>query len=150
MFVYRVEHAREGFGPYNFGDGVKSRMYKEWSEELGESLAIKLLNDLACTLWTNNVPSHQISPYEDKNIKVEFNEYIAQHRGASMWYFGFTSMEQLQKWFDDDDVIRILSRLGFGISIYDAPDHKVYASPHQAIFYRPESELMETKILKKS
>lgn len=89
--------------------------------------------------WKGTLPclSKAIRPglYEDPELRYIYKYFLHNgigDKGHLMFRFGFSSMEQLNKWFYDKRELELMHEAGFVISVYRCKKYLI--GSHQAIF----------------
>lgn len=118
MLIYRFESSA-GFGIY-----AGSSVWRDICD---------LLNQSPCSHSNDSHPStSRFSPHRDMELIYHFN---------SSFYCGFSSIEQLKRWFTLDE-IKTLFKVGAVLKVYDTKEGEVYVSKYQAIFQKDVAECL--------
>lgn len=101
-------------------------------------------------------------PYRDRNFSLDIPQACSDDHpnpryedeldwdcdeDQENWYFGFDSMNQLQKWFYDNYWLQEMHSAGLRISIYEVPKEYLRTSKTQAVFIRDEALHVATRSL---
>lgn len=100
MLFFRIEND-EKIGVYN---GQGREVMELWAEADGRET-------LACC-------AHPC-PWDDSLINL-----FLSNTGGGIWgeyFFGFTSIEQMRRWFYNDDILALLDQSGYHLSVYEFP-----------------------------
>lgn len=116
MIVYRVEHIDSGVGPYvHFLKHVKYDDYYNF-KEIGRCL----FNERYCP----------------QPLELEENPYYTDD-----YFYGFRSLDDLYKWFHNDECNNFLHANKFKIIVYDTKH--VLKSRKQIVFLKNESHIID-------
>lgn len=83
------------------------------------------------------------APYMDPGLSDWWGTSIFDEKPE--YVFGFKSLSQYRKWFNDITFRRELEREGFQLNRYEVPDDWFKASNHQAVFVKDKAKLIETR-----
>lgn len=124
MLVYRIEHITDGYGP----------MCGKGSDEIGH--------------WDENFKDHP-TPLRSNSF-CDFLERIGGYEALEDYYFGMLHIEELRDLVRTNEVIDKLSRLGFGLFIYETKGKFgpcVFSNINQVCFHKESSTLIEIRDL---
>lgn len=116
MIVYRVEHIDSGYGPYYHYYEIATKESFHFRQIAG----VSLFNLDHCP----NPTDLEISDYYNDN-----------------YFYGFRSLEDLYKWFYDDECNNFLHTNKFKIIVYDTKH--VLKSRKQIVFLKNESHVID-------
>lgn len=92
-----------------------------------------------------SIPMYCSDDHPNPVLESELNWLFLDDREE--WYFGFNSMEQLNRWFYDEEWLYEMHSAGFRITVWDVPFEGLYTSRSQAIFIREDADLVATRSL---
>ncbi|UTS52069.1 hypothetical protein [Synechococcus phage BUCT-ZZ01] len=115
MLVYRLEKNREGI--YSSGLIIRLEMYKFYYDDF-----------IYCP-----------EPRHDKKLSWAYAEYF----DSMKHFFGFESIEQLQKWFRIEDHRKIFSFEGVKLVVYEVDLQYVYRGNTQIFFEMDKASKIE-------
>ncbi|QPI17966.1 hypothetical protein POP12_174 [Pectobacterium phage POP12] len=150
MKVYRVEfkasliYENEMFeiskctniGPYGNGSDISCIAYcLDWFQENGL--------DYSCHMYRGSRANHP-APIKDRKLVESFCSFGKAERSILKggYHYGFSSIEQLEKWFDVDDRF-MLQGHGFCVMVYELPDNFAHVGDTQVMFALNESKLVD-------
>ena len=102
--IERRTDERVGKGVYQYGDSFQ--LIFLWRDSVGMRYPKDEVSD----------PSLHPSPEKDGKLKDYWNNLNIREQLNHR--FGFENIEQLRRWFFDDDILNKLKEIGFQISIY--------------------------------
>lgn len=79
------------------------------------------------------------NPVNENNINYVFNKDFTKEGHAMEWFFGFNSKQQLQKWFDKDN-LNLLEKHNVKISTYEVNNNFYLEGKKQVIFKMEKSK----------
>jgi len=131
MKIYRIENA--------YGTGVFQGLYD----------IVAMFKRIHNIKESRNYTKHHPTPCKDNKFHRSLiglqSKYPTRICSYSYHNFGFESMEQLKKWFYDDEILEYMEKYEFFISVYSIrkAGTNVIVGDHQVAFRRERAKLLE-------
>lgn len=76
--------------------------------------------------------THHPTAYQDAGLSAFWGTTGTMER--TEWFFGFTSVDQLFRWVNDEEAWIVLTSLGQRVYIYDVEEHDLLRGNSQCLF----------------
>jgi len=98
------------------------------------------------TPWTSHphMYPHNPSPFDEwEHLKNEAAKSFMENKNRDDHLFGFLSLEDLEDWFDHEEIER-LNREGFHVAVYEVSVDSAYIMSRQVAFSQHDSVIIRS------